>query len=196
METIINKDNVDYKIEVVDDTWGITDCECPRSEQNTEYLSKMIIHYRENVYKLPCEDDLTEEEMQEILNSEDFFALPLFIYEHGGLALSTSSQCQWDSSCVGIIYLSKDDVQQNGIENPIKILKDEIKEYDDYLQGNIFGIIISEKYKKVTIPYYQNIADKICNSDWEEIDSCYGFIGEDYAIQEHDSWVKHFEGEE
>ena len=42
----------------------------------------------------------------------------------------------------GIIYLSKDDVQQNGIENPIKILKDEIKEYDDYLQGNIFGIIV------------------------------------------------------
>ena len=78
----------------------------------------------------------------------------------------------------------------------VEALKDEIKEYDDYLQGNIFGIIISEKYKKVTIPYYQNIADKICNSDWEEIDSCYGFIGEDYAIQEHDSWVKHFEGEE
>ena len=188
METIINKDNVDYKIEVVDDTWG----ECPR--EHSDYLSKMVIHYKG--YILPCEDDLTEEEMQEILNSEDFYALPLFIYEHGGLALSTSSQCQWDSSCVGIIYLSKDDVQQNGIENPIKILKDEIKEYDDYLQGNIFGIIVSEKYKKVTIPYYQNIADKICNSDWEQIDSCYGFIGEDYAIQEHDSWVKHFEGEE
>ena len=161
METIINKDNVDYKIEVVDDTWGITDCECPRSEQNTEYLSKMVIHYKG--YILPCEDDLTVEEMQEILFSEDFYALPLFIYEHGGLALSTSSQCQWDSSCVGIIYLSKDDVEKNGIENPIKILKDEIKEYDDYLQGNIFGIIVSEKYKNITIPYYQNIADKIYN---------------------------------
>ena len=188
METIINKDNVDYKIEVVDDTWD----ECPR--ENSDYLSKMVIHYKG--YILPCEDDLTEEEMQEILNSEDFFALPLFIYEHGGLALSTSSQCQWDSSCVGIIYLSIDTVQQNGIEDPMKLLNDEIQEYDDYLKGNVFGIIISEKYKNITIPYYQNIADKICNSDWEEIDSCYGFIGEDYAIQEHNEWVKHYEGAE
>ena len=141
METIINKDNVDYKIEVGDDTWD----ECPR--ENSDYLSKMVIHYKG--YILPCEDDLTVEEMQEILNSEDFYALPLFIYEHGGLALSTISQCQWDSSCVGIIYLTKDDVEKNGIENPIKILKDEIKEYDDYLQGNMLQNRLNSSFGKI-----------------------------------------------
>jgi len=54
-------------------------------------------------------DDAKEGELQDILDSLDkYIILPLFLYDHSGITMSTGPfSCPWDSGQVGWIYASK-----------------------------------------------------------------------------------------
>ena len=94
--------------------------------------------------------------------------LPLYLYDHSGITMKTTPfGCSWDSGQVGFIYATKESIQrmQGDVEITPELLervkgylKSEVKIFDDYLTGNVWGFAIF---------------------DGEEVlDSCHGFIGD------------------
>lgn len=95
-----------------------------------------------------------------ILESKMITILPLYLYDHSGISMSTGSfvgraqHAEWDSGQVGWIY------GKSAIEDIEKILKSEVEVYSNYLEGNVYGY-------------------ELYDGD-ELIDSCYGFYGMNY----------------
>lgn len=93
--------------------------------------------------------------------------MPLYLYDHSGITISTTPfSCPWDSGQIGFIYVSNKAVKEEwgwkyltkSRRNKIlNIFKNEVKIYDDYLRGNVYGYVIEE-------------------TD----DSCWGFFGDDW----------------
>ena len=104
-------------------------------------------------------------------NEGEVIILPLFLYEHGGSTIRTSPfGCQFDSGQVGFIYVSKDKIEKEGIDESkvIEYLENEVETYDKFLRGECFG------YKVFKI--------KICSlghKHEEEVESCFGYYDED-----------------
>lgn len=116
-------------------------------------------------------------------------ALPLYLFDHSGITMSiTSFNDRWDSGQVGWIYIDKETVLsqcgkfQNDEGNLIKItkhnwkgaayrvLEEEVKTYDMYLQGQVYGAVI-EEYDPAS-------------KEFNEIDSCWGFYVDSYDEEE------------
>jgi hypothetical protein len=95
---------------------------------------------------------------------------PLYLYDHGGTTISTSPfSCKWDSGQVGYIYASKDSIRKEFgvkrltkgvLERAYKVMEGEVRVYDQYLTGDVYGFIIK-------------------GEDGETEDSCWGFYGSD-----------------
>lgn len=101
---------------------------------------------------------------------KDFVILPLYLYDHSGITMSTSSfSCPWDSGQVGYIIATRERAAELGIvwdRNAIAdILQAEVREYDQYLTGDIYGF---------------NVEEKMPCGHWEDTDSCWGFYGTDW----------------
>ena len=113
----------------------------------------------------------TSELMKLIEQTECAVILPLFLYDHSGITMNTSGfSCPWDAGQVGWIYASREDIKEEfgevtpeTLEKTKEILQSEVKEYDYYLTGQCYGFKL-----------YQGA---------EEIDSCWGFLGELADIQ-------------
>jgi hypothetical protein len=96
--------------------------------------------------------------------------LPLSMYDHSGITISTTPfSCPWDSGQIGFILADKDDVrkafQVKRITARIRKsvhdgLVGEVKAYDQYLQGDVYGFILKD-------------------ADGEDGESCWGFFGLD-----------------
>lgn len=94
--------------------------------------------------------------------------LPLYLFDHSGLSISTSDFCEkWDSGQVGWIYMTpKDVIKEYGEVNNYTIAKAkhlleiEVELYDYYLRGENYGYQLYDLNEE------------------DEIDSCWGFIGE------------------
>jgi hypothetical protein len=105
------------------------------------------------------------------LFEKDNIILPVYMYEHSGIALSTTSfSCRWDSGLLGYIFVSKERIRNEyGVKRITKkvlekvesVLKSEIDVYGDYLNGSVYGYVLKD--------------DK-----GEEVDSCWGFYGYDF----------------
>lgn len=146
------------------------DCSSPRENCNLG----TILCVKHRSYNLG--DKIAEvEEMQRILkDTKNYIALPVYMYEHGNVALSTSAfSCQWDSGQLGIIYVEKSKVLKEYsvkrvspkiLKNVLACLKSEIEEYGKYINGECYGFIIRD-------------------ASGREVDSCWGHIGMDWAIQ-------------
>jgi len=93
--------------------------------------------------------------------------LPVFLYDHSGLAMNTIGfHCPWDSGQVGYVYVALDAVRKEfGVKRVTKalrekaedILRGEIVSYDAYLGGRVYGYVIEQ--------------------DGEEVDACWGYFG-------------------
>ena len=112
------------------------------------------------------EDQIPDEHVDRILEKH-FIILPLYLYDHSGITMSCAPfSCPWDSGQVGYIYCTK----QRGIaecttvENAEKCLQGEVKVYDQYLRGDVYGFVV-EEYDDLT--------------GWSHVDSCCGFYGSD-----------------
>ena len=145
--------------------------ESPREWDN---LGTMVcFHKRYNLgdkHDLHSEDFSGWEEMGEYLKSKDAVVLPLYLYDHSGITMSTSHgypyNDRWDAGQVGFIYVSRDRIKKefkDGLDDEgiAARLMQEVKTYDDYLRDYIFGFVTIDK-----------------NGD--EIDSCSGYIGNDF----------------
>jgi hypothetical protein len=103
--------------------------------------------------------------------------LPLYLYDHSGITMSTGSfSCGWDSGCVGFIYVTPETIAKEwggDREAAKRCLEAEVKVYDDYLTGAVFGYTIHKA----------NCCDSCGHNEPEEIDSCWGFYGHDDALE-------------
>ena len=117
------------------------------------------------------EERAIDEAMQKVI-SEKYLMLPLYLYDHSGLAMSTESfsgrapHAEWDSGQVGWIYVSKEDALKefdaDKMTGAIRqkadaLMRSEVAAYDSYLRGECYGF---ELYK-----------------NGELSDSCWGFMG-------------------
>ena len=92
---------------------------------------------------------------------DNVIALPLYLYDHSGITMKTSPfNCIFDSGLVGFIY-AIEGTEGMARKQITDCLISEVKEYDNYLTGNI---------------YYYTITD----SEGNHIDSCGGYNG-DYS---------------
>lgn len=131
-----------------------------RAERIQEGYDEGYINYEETI-----------ETCEKWVEKEGIVVLPLYLYDHGGLTISTSKfYCPWDSGQVGYVYASKDRLKYLGLENVdaewiTNNLISEVELYDTYLRGNVYWFDIVE-----------------LDEDGEEIDvidSCSGFYGDD-----------------
>jgi hypothetical protein len=120
---------------------------------------------------------LMEKNRDAILNRH-YLTLPVYLYDHSGITTSINPfSCPWDSCQVGFIYCTQkqiDDEWGGDREKAEEYLKGEVKEYDKYLTDDVWGY-------------------KILDSKGEEVDSCWGFYGYEYAEQEARDCVKGWE---
>jgi hypothetical protein len=137
-------------------------------------------------------NDVLKDSLLEELSAPDLKALaekahiikPLYLYDHSGIRMSTDSfigraqHAEWDSGQVGWIYASYKDIEKEygslnpeTIERADRLLDSEVKTYDAYISGQCYGF---QLYK-----------------DGEEIDSCWGFLGDTDKIKE--SIIEHLE---
>lgn len=81
--------------------------------------------------------------------------LPLYLYDHSGITMRTSSLgCRWDSGRVGFIYMTHKTMRENwpeaththeqAVANAEACLEAEVKEYDQYLTGDVWSVIIED----------------------------------------------------
>ena len=101
--------------------------------------------------------------------------LPVYLYDHSGLTVSTEPfSCPWDSGQVGFILISKEKALEVSLRQKMskklqewseRYLKASLEEYDQYLRGDIYGYVIKDE-------------------DDNELDSCWGFYGIETAIEE------------
>lgn len=123
-------------------------------------------------------DALTIDDLKELLAEyDDVVILPLYLYDHSGLAMSTGSfvgraiHAEWDSGQVGYIYADRDMIQKEyGKISPetVKcaetVLEGEVKDFDLYLHGECYGFRLFK--------------------DCDEEDACWGFLGKIDDIKE------------
>lgn len=109
--------------------------------------------------------------------------LPLYLYDHSGISMSTGREypfdCQWDSGQVGWIYVSRAKIHKEYkcrritpklTNKVINVLKSEVEAYDAHIRGMCFGYVVEDE-------------------DGNHIDSCWGFHGYrsidwDYALNQ------------
>lgn len=171
MEKIIGE----YKIEVIQDS-------DPRSPREDDNLGKMIcFHHRYNLGDKHSYNEFSEFNDFLYKNRKKLIVLPVYLYDHSGQTVATTPfSCPWDSGKVGYIYVEKSKVREEyswknltkkRVETIKGYLDSEVKIFDQYLQGDIYGY-------------------KIFKGE-EELESCWGFYGEEYCLGEVESIVNY-----
>ena len=125
-------------------------------------------------------EEITDEQVRQLLE-ERYLIRPLYLYDHSGLRIKTTPfSCPWDSGQIGFIYTSLDQLIecygspypnptfdsptrysfQDGAVRTLReagnaVLECEVKVYDQYLSGEVYGWIAGD-------------------------DSCWGYYGSDF----------------
>jgi hypothetical protein len=100
--------------------------------------------------------------------------LPLYMYSHSGITISTTPfSCKWDSGQIGFVYTTAKRLSELGVnikndedivmykERVKQMLLSEVNVFDQYLTGEVYSFSLKTK-------------------DGEELDSCHGFYGTDF----------------
>lgn len=122
-------------------------------------VGQMVLRHRK--YNLPNEIDLdfdsflSWDEVYDFLHTKYAFILPIYMYDHGGITISTNPfNDPWDSGQIGYIVTNEDHEGKT-----LEILRNEVEIFSQYLEGHCYGFRIIK--------------------DGEEIESCFGFYGDD-----------------
>jgi len=175
MEATETKTIGKYKIEMIQDD----DARSPREDDN---LGTMVcFHRRYNLgdkhdYNSNNYDGWDDMKKNIIKDNNVGVILPLYLYDHSGITMNTTGfSCPWDSGRVGFIFISKDKIRKEyswknltkkRLEKIATYLKGEVETYDQYLTGDVYGFRITDTDTE------------------EEVDSCWGFYGEEYCMTE------------
>ena len=144
----------------------------PRENDN---IGTMVCSHRR--YKLGDIQDMESEEFNRIGNSPDYICLPIYMYEHSGIAISTKPfNDYFDSGLLGMIYVELERAKKEwgkafSIQTVEEGLNAEVEDYNQYLTGDVWCYSVYDKNPEE-------------NKDTIPLDSCCGFYGEDYCIEE------------
>ncbi len=168
--------------------------ESPREWDN---MGKMVCLH--NRYNLGDKHDFKDgDEVMAYIKKVKAVWLPLYLYDHSGLTMNTTGfQCPWDSGQVGVIYMTPEEIEKeypkakhpDQIDKAKDYMKNEVRTYDDYLTGSVYGYTIEPKET---------------NKGIECDDACWGYYGDDgekymietakesidYAIKQYKDQVK------
>ncbi len=188
MESVNEKRIGDYLIEIFPDN----DPDNPREWDN---LGTMIcFHGRYDLgekHGYDHNDYSGWEELEKTIVEDNNVGviLPLYLYDHSGLSISTTPfSCVWDSGKIGFICVSKlkilDEFGGKIVTKKLKekvegILKGEVETYNQYLQGDVYGYVVS----KVTTCDQGHEHKKVYDSVW-------GFYGQDECMEEAERIVQ------
>ena len=156
-----------------------------------DYLDPL--HFLQSLtFDIKCSDkawDMTLDECQEYLeSSKQLVILPIYLYDHSGLTINTVGfHCPWDSGQIGWIYATVEKAKKelgyrskNGKVHLYKrntpalrrrmreILIAEVKEYDEYLRGEVYRFECIELDRCGECGHVDEIV----------VDSCSGFYGD------------------
>jgi len=180
MEAIETIKKLNYKLEIFQD-------ESPSNPREDDNLGTMICFHRR--YNLGDKHEYNSDnysgwnEMKKAIQKDKTcIILPLYLYDHGGITISTEPfSCKWDSGQVGWIVVSKEKVRKEyGVKYITWIVREmvkrsleaEVKTYDQYLTGDVYGYRIS-KITKCELGHEHE----------EELDSCWGFYGKEAEVE-------------
>lgn len=170
----------EYTIDIEQDN----DSENPRDV--FDYLGTMIcFHGRYNLgdeHKLNHSDfnGWNEVEKHITCKLKGTIILPLYLYDHSGITMNTTGFISrpWDSGQIGFIYITAEKIREEYSTKRIskklrkrieEYLVNEVKEYDKYLTGDVW--------------YYD------IKKDDEYIETCGGFYGYNYCLEEAKSFI-------
>jgi hypothetical protein len=132
-------------------------------------------------YNLGDKGALPREDWGRLADPAKYVALPLYMYEHGGITISTKPfECPWDSGQLGFTYVSKEDVyKEYSVTRLTKklrktvegVLNAEINTYDQFLRGDV---------------YMYQLVNPV---DGEVMDSCGGFYGDDFMTNGMEEYI-------
>lgn len=158
-----------FTIEIAQDIFS----EGPRTWDN---LGTMVCWHRS--YTL---GDEQVQYFEDIDLSDVAVSLLLYLYDHGGITMKTTPFSRsWDSGEVGLVYVTRDEIlaEYGGVrltkskrDRARRVLEAEVKVYDQFLTGDVYGYIVKDM-------------DSV-------FDSCWGYYGYDYCLEEAKSIVDH-----
>ena len=151
-------------------------------ELQDEYNGKWFTEYTFSPNELKNSDEakdcvlevLSINSLKELAERKNIM-LPLYLYDHSGITMSCSHTYpyndRWDSGQVGWIYASHNEIEKeygtlsaDTIENAENLMIGEVETYDSYLRGECYGFTLEK--------------------NGEEIDSCWGFLGDLREVRE------------
>ena len=188
-------DSIEYKGHFIN---IYPDEDAPNPRKEFDHLGTMVCFHRR--YNLGDEHEFRDhDELRDFLKEEKPICLPLYLYDHSGITISTGNErfraCDpqgWDWGMLGYIYVTKEDVRKvygvkrvtrKTLDRVTKLLEAEVDEYDHYLTGNVYGYEII-KPEGDGEPHVGRV-----------LDTCWGFFGypEDYMISEAKRSIDHME---
>ncbi|MGQ9571470.1 MAG: hypothetical protein ACUVUQ_11665 [Thermodesulfovibrionales bacterium] len=177
-EPVLTEEYKGYIIKIYQDDLA----EDPREWDN---IAKFYCWHRE--YTLGDDHKFSIDEFKTLLNQHerDWYTFTLYMYEHGTIEFSLSNteypfNCPWDSRQVGWVIVETEDIKKNFPDlseehypsKALEIADTEVKIYNDYWAGNVYGYVIEREIKDAICP---GCGQKIEN---ELIDSCFGYYGD------------------
>lgn len=144
---------------------------CPSPRENDNLGDMHLFHKR---YDFENVDNLSNSDALRLCNSAQQISLPVFLYDHSGIALSTESfigraqHASWDSGMIGWITVSKEKIRQEfdwkvigkvRLQKVYRWLDAEVREYNEWLQGNCYC--------------YETF-----NAEGDGVDSMSGYVGD------------------
>jgi hypothetical protein len=168
----------------------------PFSPREWDNLGTIGIYHR----RYSLSDEGAPVDVEGARNLEDnpqYISLPIYMYDHSGITISTSPfSCPWDSGRVGLIFVSKQNIEKEYgeitdevLESVYRVLNGEVETFDQYLRGDIWGFVVEKE--KV---YTAEDGDQIVQ--WEHVDSCCGFFGEEEAEAEGKAILESYQEDE
>jgi len=101
----------------------------------------------------------TSDELVELMHNPDCVYLKIYLYDHSGIAISTSPfSCQWDSGLAGLIYAFPEMHPEMTRDEIVKALQSEVSDLNQWVEGEV---------------YWYRIED----SKGDCLESCGGFFG-------------------
>ena len=144
----------------------------PRAE--FDHLCTMICWHRR--YDLGDKHEwATPEKFRAVMDERPHIRLPIYLYDHSGITIATTPfSCPWDSGQLGWIFVEEPKLRAEfaDVSDPAELrekaealMRAEVMEYDQYLTGDVWCARIEDRNRNT-------------------LDSCCGFFGSDYAIEE------------
>jgi len=138
---------------------------CDTFDDKQEYVERLV---------RPLINELIENSVR-----DGYVILPVYMYDHGNIALSTGGfGCSWDSGQLGWIVCDQETIDKefDGDKDKAKAaLESEVEVYSDYVNGSVYGFVAEQREQHEDT----DEADYADDDEWEEVASCWGYYGSD-----------------